>query len=97
MISCSSIRSESFGKVLAAFETYHPHDDDCWYLPLIGVDPDHQGEGLGNALMKHATNLLDERGALGYLEASSAANAARVLYSSVSAWSGSSSVVRPPA
>ena len=28
------------GKMLATMESYHPHDDNCWYLPLIGVDQD---------------------------------------------------------
>lgn len=62
------------GNLLAAFENYHPHDDDCWYLPLIGVDPAHQGKGLGAALMKHATDMIDAQGALSYLESSSPRN-----------------------
>ena len=63
-------------KSLAGLESYHPHDADCWYLPLIGVDPAHQGQGLGGALMKHANQRIDEQGALGYIEASSKSNAA---------------------
>ena len=30
---------EEFGEFMAGLESYHPHDADCWYLPLIGVDP----------------------------------------------------------
>ncbi len=62
------------GALFAQFENYHPHDDDCWYLPLIGVDPAHQGKGIGAALMKHKTALLDELGALAYLESSTPRN-----------------------
>lgn len=65
---------EPLGELFAKFENYHPHDDDCWYLPIIGVDPAHQGKGIGAALMKHATTLLDEQGALSYLESSTPRN-----------------------
>ena len=65
---------EPLGELFAAFENYHPHDEDCWYLPIIGVDPAHQGKGIGAALMKHATTLLDEQGALSYLESSTPRN-----------------------
>ncbi len=68
--------AQDFGQLMGLFETYHPHDDDCWYLPLIGVDPNHQREGIGGALMKHANSVIDAQGALGYLEASSSANEA---------------------
>lgn len=67
-------RQEAFGRVLEATEAYHPHDDDCWYLAIIGVDAGHQGKGLGATLMKHVTRMLDERGALGYLESSNPKN-----------------------
>ena len=65
---------EPLGALFAAIETYHPHDEDCWYLPIIGVDPAHQGKGVGAALMKHATTRIDEAGALSYLESSNPAN-----------------------
>ena len=67
---------EEFGEFMAGIESYHPHDADCWYLPLIGVDPAHQGKGLGGTLMKFANQRIDEQGALGYIEASSKLNAA---------------------
>ena len=31
----------------------HP-DESHWYLPMIGVEPSAQGEGLGAALLRHA-------------------------------------------
>ena len=65
---------EPVAALFSAFETYHPRDADCWYLPVIGVDPGHQGKGIGAALMKYATTMLDELGALGYLESSTQRN-----------------------
>ena len=66
--------AEAVGEFMGALEHYHPHDEDCWYLPLIGIDPAHQGKGLGAALMKHATDLIDSQGALSYLESSTPQN-----------------------
>ena len=65
---------EPLGQMLEAMDAYHPKDEDCWYLAILGVDAGHQGKGLGAALMKHVTNMLDERGALGYLESSNPMN-----------------------
>ncbi len=66
--------AEPLMEFFGAIESYHPHDEDCWYLPIIGVDPGHRGKGLGGVLMKHATSVIDEQGALGYLESSNQAN-----------------------
>jgi ribosomal protein S18 acetylase RimI-like enzyme len=52
----------------------HPEDDDCWYLPMIGVDPASQGRGCGAALMKHALEKIDAVGGLAYLESSNPRN-----------------------
>ncbi|XOV81480.1 MAG: GNAT family N-acetyltransferase [bacterium] len=62
------------GEVLEQMESFHPQDDDCWYLAFIGVDPGHQNKGLGSALMKHMTARLDEGNCLGYLESSNPMN-----------------------
>ena len=67
-------RQETFARILEAMDSYHPKDDDCWYLALIGVDTGHQGKGIGAALMKHVTRMLDEHGRLGYLESSNPMN-----------------------
>jgi ribosomal protein S18 acetylase RimI-like enzyme len=56
-------------------ESHHP-EEPHWYLPLIGIDPAHQGKGLGGALLKHATDLFDRDGALAYLESSNIRNVA---------------------
>src|SRR6266540_346463 len=42
-----------------------------WYLPLIGVDPVHQGRGLGSALLRHALKNCDRDHLPAYLEATS--------------------------
>lgn len=55
-------------------ESFHPHDDDCWYLSMIGVDAAHQGKGYGAALMKHALQEIDKRGCMAYLESSNPRN-----------------------
>lgn len=62
--------------VLAVFEqmaTYHP-EEPHWYLPLIGVDPAHQGKGYGDALMRYVLEQIDREKLGAYLEASSARN-----------------------
>lgn len=66
-------RIEEVDSVLAQMQSYHP-EEPCWYLPLIGVDPHHQGRGLGAELMKHALALCDEQGLPAYLESSNPAN-----------------------
>lgn len=66
--------ADEAGALLQFFEDFHPKDNDCWYLPLIGVDPGQQGKGYGAALMQHATALLDQEGASGYLESSNPMN-----------------------
>jgi ribosomal protein S18 acetylase RimI-like enzyme len=52
---------------------YHP-EEPHWYLPLIGVDPLHQGHGYGSALMKHALQHCDQEKKLAYLESSNPRN-----------------------
>lgn len=65
---------EVMGELTDAMGDYHPDDESCWYLPAIGVDPQHQGRGLGSALLKHVTRMLDDAGAPGYLESSNPRN-----------------------
>lgn len=55
---------------MAAFRPKEPH----WYLPIIGIDPAHQGKGLGSALLKHQLAICDRDGALAYLESSNPKN-----------------------
>ena len=60
-------------KLMQQMASHHPKEPH-WYLPLIGIDPAHQGKGLGSALLKHATDICDRDGMLAYLESSNLAN-----------------------
>lgn len=51
----------------------HPHDPH-WYLMLLAVLPDRQGEGLGSLLLEHTHTGLDKNGHAAYLEATSVRN-----------------------
>lgn len=59
--------------VFAIFEQmdrHHPAQPH-WYLPMIGVDPAHQGKGYGSALLQHALARCDREDKLAYLESTS--------------------------
>ena len=60
-------------QIFEQMDTVHP-SDPCWYLPLIGVDPAHQGRGCGSALLRHALAQCDRDGAPAYLESSNPRN-----------------------
>jgi ribosomal protein S18 acetylase RimI-like enzyme len=60
-------------EMFAVFEqqaSYHPAEPH-WYLPLIGVDPAHQGKGYGSALLQHVLVNCDRNGQVAYLESTS--------------------------
>lgn len=61
-------------KMLEAMDSFHPHDEPCWYLAVLGVDINRQGKGLGALLMKDVLRKCDEGGILAYLESSNPAN-----------------------
>ena len=52
---------------------YHPTEPH-WYLPLVGVDPAHQGKGHGDALMRHALERCDRDKVPAYLESTNPGN-----------------------
>ena len=66
-------RLKSFFRLLEQMGRHHP-EEPHWYLPLIGVDPIHQGRGLGSALLRHATQRLDRAGMVAYLESTNPLN-----------------------
>jgi GNAT superfamily N-acetyltransferase len=54
---------------------YHPSEPH-WYLPLIGVDPAHQGKGHGDALMSYALERCDRDKVQAHLESTCSRNIA---------------------
>jgi ribosomal protein S18 acetylase RimI-like enzyme len=67
-------RSLALLGAVTGFQDHHPHEAH-WYLFLLGVDPDHQGRGVGGALLRAILDQCDARGEVAYLEASSEGNA----------------------
>lgn len=55
---------------MAAGHPAEPH----WYLPMIGVDTQQQGNGIGSALMQYALDRIDAEGLPAYLESSNPRN-----------------------
>lgn len=75
-VMASTVPPAELDAVMSTFEqmaTYHPHEPH-WYLPLIGVDPAHQGRGHGDALMRHALARCDRDRLPAYLESTNARN-----------------------
>lgn len=71
-----SIPDEKQASVFSLFEQMeagHPKEPH-WYLPMIGVDTNQQGNGIGSALMKYALDRIDEEGLPAYLESSNPRN-----------------------
>ena len=66
------VQEEVFS-MLEQMGTYHP-DEPHWYLPLIGVDPSKQRQGLGSALMQHALLPCDRDRKRAYLESTNPEN-----------------------
>lgn len=69
-------RPDHLEDLLGTFEQmaqWHP-EEPLWYLPMIGVEPNAQGRGLGGALMRHAVARCDREGTLAYLESSNPRN-----------------------
>jgi ribosomal protein S18 acetylase RimI-like enzyme len=68
----SAIQEEVFA-VFEQMAKYHPAERH-WYLPLIGVDPAHQGRGYGDALMTYALQRCDRDHTPAYLESTNPRN-----------------------
>lgn len=64
-------------ELLGRMSEHHPQEE-VWYLPLLGVDPFHQGRGLGSAVLAQGLARADADHRPAYLEASSPRN--RALY-----------------
>lgn len=62
--------------LLATFEQmdqWHP-EEPHWYLPMVGVEPNAQGSGVGGALMRQGVARCDQERAVAYLESSNPRN-----------------------
>ena len=66
-------RIEEIGSVMGGLGDYHP-EGDCWYLPLVGVDPFRQGQGVGSALLRASLERVDASGLPAHLESSNEVN-----------------------
>jgi GNAT superfamily N-acetyltransferase len=59
--------------VLEQMDAAHPKERH-WHLAFIGVDPAHQGKGIGGALLGTTLSRVDEQHVHAYLESSNPAN-----------------------
>ena len=66
-------KQDDMAAVVEEMGRYHP-DGPHWYLPLIGVEPSRQGQGLGSALLRTSLSRCDADGLPAYLESSSPKN-----------------------
>lgn len=66
-------RKDAMFSMFEQMDGFHPRDPH-WHLPLIGVDPAHQGKGIGAALLSHVLQVCDREKLPAYLEASSVRN-----------------------
>jgi GNAT superfamily N-acetyltransferase len=58
---------------LSRIEKVHPRDPH-WYLAHVGVQPEHQGRGIGGVLVEAGTARADAEGVAAYLENSKPRN-----------------------
>ena len=59
---------------LQRVDTAHPRRPPHFYLAVLGIDPPHQGRGIGSALMEPVLELCDREGVPAYLESSKQRN-----------------------
>src|SRR5262245_23347777 len=60
-------------ELMRQMASYHP-EEPHWFLPLLGVDPAHQNQGVGSALLRYVTDRCDRDGTLAYLDSSNPRN-----------------------
>jgi ribosomal protein S18 acetylase RimI-like enzyme len=73
MIPIFGRRSRLIGRGFDQLLALHPAEPH-WYLGVLGTDPQHQGKGVGSALMRPILDRCDAVGQLAYLEASRVEN-----------------------
>lgn len=62
-------------RMLAMIERHHPRQPH-WYLQFLGTRPEHQGRGVGGALLGPVLRRCDDEGLPAYLESSKESNLA---------------------
>ena len=60
-------------RLMSALDRAHPKEPH-WYLAVLGTHPDHQGKGVGSALMAPVLERCDAEGIPAYLESSKESN-----------------------
>ncbi|MEY2451046.1 MAG: hypothetical protein QOD92_620 [Acidimicrobiaceae bacterium] len=60
--------------LLTQVEKLHPQEPPHWYLGVLGTAPEHQGKGVGSALIRPILEKCDEEGLPAYLESSKESN-----------------------
>lgn len=73
LLKAAGLRGLTKIPILSAMEKHHPRDPHQ-YLAVIGTDPDHQGKGIGTALLEPMLAHCDETGLPAYLESSKESN-----------------------
>lgn len=74
IIRVTGIRGfKRFSAFMTAVEEVHPRASH-YYLQMLGVDPDHQGEGIGSALLEPVLHTCDRVRCGAYLETSKERN-----------------------
>ena len=66
-------RKAAMFSIFEQMDALHP-TEAYWHLPLIGVDPAHQGKSIGSALLSHVLKVCDGQKVSAYLEATSPRN-----------------------
>ena len=66
-------KQDDMAAVVEEMGRYHPQEPH-WYLPLIGVEPSRQGQGLGSTLLRTSLSRCDADGLPAYLESSNPIN-----------------------
>jgi GNAT superfamily N-acetyltransferase len=66
-------KREILAAVIDEMVRHHPQEPH-WYLPFIGVEPAHQGKGLGALLLQPILAACDAKGLPAYLESSNPKN-----------------------
>jgi len=67
-------RSAAVARGLLGLERRHPPAPPHFYLAALGVEPGHQGKGLGSRLLRPVLEICDSDGIAAYLESSKESN-----------------------